>query len=420
MRTRVRLLVQLTTRHGQYRRGLVHAAKGLTPDEAAVLADLEAHGLDVNQLRDVLCGGHVLVDNPDLYERWRFPKVTRERLSSHHKTVDKQSYPDLGMHGPLVREKLHGRTATGTWVQLEKTPAAFGPGHKLPTWNDVLHLVDFVVYRVTKRNVGPWGLSAATERRPMYLSPQLLTTVPLPHGTTRTLRATLARLDAEDQVVQDKSLRHSDLVRRFLGPLREDPLVELKPGQGVDGAGDSSAIRRCGSASLQRPPLTGCCRPRCNRTAGRCPMWWPHAPSKSRWATDACASRLGFRLKPRRSHDTDRRRCRYAAGPDRCGASPGQHRTGSPWRLQPRGDGGSRCRRRLPRRDAVRGGGWRGRTVAGRPAASGDIAGDGPPPGPRRLGHRRGISATRAVRRRCPRDWYRAWSAMADAAPSAA
>ena len=232
IRTRVRLLIQLTTRHGRYRRGLVQAATSLTPNEASLLADLEGHGLDVNQLRDVLYGGHVLVDDPDLYERWRFPKVTRQRLSSHHRTVDKQLYPDLGMHGPLVREKLHGRTASGTWVQLEKTPAAFGKGHKLPTWNDVLHLVDFVVYRVTKRNVGPWGLSAATERRPMYLSPQLLTTVPLPHGTTRTLRATLARLDAEDQVVQEKSLSHSDLVRRFLGPLREDPLVELKPAPG--------------------------------------------------------------------------------------------------------------------------------------------------------------------------------------------
>jgi hypothetical protein len=232
MRTRVRLLVQLTTRHGRYRRGLVQAAKGLTPNEAAVLADLEAHGLDVNQLRDVLWGGHVLIDNPDLYERWRFPKVTRQRLSSHHRTMDKQSYPDLGMHGPLVREKLHGRTLSGTWMQLEKTPAAFGSGHRVPTWNDVLHLVDFVVYRVTKRNVGPWGLSAATERRPMYLSPQLLTTVPLPRGTTRTLTATLAELDAEDQVVHDISLRHSDLVRRFLGPLRTDPSVELMLGPG--------------------------------------------------------------------------------------------------------------------------------------------------------------------------------------------
>jgi hypothetical protein len=96
----------------------------------------------------------------------------------------------------------------------------------------VLHLIDFIIYRMTKRNVGPWGLSAATERRPMYLSPQLLTTVPLPHGTTRTLRATLSELDAEDQVVQGRSFTHSDLVRRFLGPLREDPLVELAPGRG--------------------------------------------------------------------------------------------------------------------------------------------------------------------------------------------
>jgi hypothetical protein len=232
IRTRVRLLIQLTTRHGRYRRGLVQAATSLTPNEASLLADLEGHGLDVNQLRDVLYGGHVLVDDPDLYEGWKFPKVTRQRLSSHHRTVDKQLYPDLGMHGPLVREKLHGRTANGTWMQLEKTPAAFGASHRLPTWNDVLHLVDFVIYRVTKRNVGPWGLSAVTERRPMYLSPQLMTTVPLPHGTTRKLTATLTQLDAEDQVVHHTGHAHSDLVRWFLGPLREDPLVELSPGPG--------------------------------------------------------------------------------------------------------------------------------------------------------------------------------------------
>jgi hypothetical protein len=255
MRTRVRLLVQLTTRHGRYRRGLVQAAKGLRPEEAAVLADLEAHGLDVNQLRDVLWGGHVLIDDPDLYERWRFPKVTRHRLSSHHRTVDKQSYPDLGMHGPLVREKLHGRTANGTWLQLEKTPAAFGAGHRLPTWNDVQHLADFVVYRVTKRNVGPWGLSAVTERRPMYLSPQLSTTVPLPEGTTRALTTTVARLDAEDQVAHDAT--HSGLVRRFLGPLREDPLAELEPwpgrGRGRGLFGNSQVwVTETGAASARR------------------------------------------------------------------------------------------------------------------------------------------------------------------------
>jgi hypothetical protein len=232
MRTRVRLLVQLTTRSGSYRRGLVQAARTLTPEEAAVLADLESHGMDVNQLRDVLCGGHVLVDNPDLYERWRFPELSRERLSSHHRTIDKGSYPDLGMRGPLVREKLHGRTASGTWVQLEKTPAAFGSGRKLPSWNDVQHLADYVVYRVTKRNVGPWGLSGLTERRPMYLSPQLTTTVPLPYGTTGALNETLARIDAEDQVVRSSDPQREALLRKFLGPVREDPLVELELGPG--------------------------------------------------------------------------------------------------------------------------------------------------------------------------------------------
>lgn len=263
----MRLLVRLTTRHGRYRRGLVHAARSLTPEEAAVLADLEAHGLDVNQLRDVLCGGHVLVDDPQLYDRWRFPKVTRQRLSSHHRTMDKQTYPDLGMHGPLLREKLHGRTASGTWVQLEKTPAAFGAGHRLPSWNDVLHLVDYVVYRVTKQNVGPWGLSAVTERRPMYLSPQLSTTVPLPRGTTRALTATLARLDAEDQATGDTGSANTDLARRFVGPLREDPLVELMPdlgrgrGRGLFGSSQvwvtesaASIARRLLSAEARTDP----------------------------------------------------------------------------------------------------------------------------------------------------------------------
>jgi hypothetical protein len=116
-------------------------------------------------------------------------------------------------------------------VQLEKTPAAFGAGHKLPTWNDVQHVADYIVYRITKRNVGPWGLSAATERRPMYLSPQLSSTVPLPEGTTRALTKTLFRLDAEDQA-EAAGGTQSDLVSRFLGPLREDPLVELVPAPG--------------------------------------------------------------------------------------------------------------------------------------------------------------------------------------------
>jgi hypothetical protein len=95
-----------------------------------------------------------------------------------------------------------------------------------------LHIADYVVYRVTKRNVGPWGLSAYTERRPMYLSPQLSTTVPLPEATAHALAAAFARLDAEDQLVEVPYNTHSNLVGRFPGPLRLDPLADLTPGPG--------------------------------------------------------------------------------------------------------------------------------------------------------------------------------------------
>ena len=99
------------------------AARRLSPEEAVIIADLERHGLQVPQLRDVLCGGHVIVDDPELYQNWSFPRVSHQRLSSHHRDIDKTRYPDIGMRGLVVREKLHGRTAQGTWVQLEKTPA---------------------------------------------------------------------------------------------------------------------------------------------------------------------------------------------------------------------------------------------------------------------------------------------------------
>jgi hypothetical protein len=161
----VGLLIELTARSGQYRKGLLTAVAKLSQEEAAIIADLERHGMQVPQLHYVLCGGHVLIDDPRLYEDWRFEKVSHLRISSHHHDIDKSRYPDVGMRGHVVREKLHGRTAHGTWVQLEKTPAAFGQ-RKLPSLDDFRHLMDYVVYRVTRSNVGPWGLSRRKERRP--------------------------------------------------------------------------------------------------------------------------------------------------------------------------------------------------------------------------------------------------------------
>jgi hypothetical protein len=46
------------------------------------------------------------------------------------------------------------------------------------------------------------------------------------------LAAALARLDTEDQLVEVANSSHSNLVRRFLGPLRKDPVSDLTPGPG--------------------------------------------------------------------------------------------------------------------------------------------------------------------------------------------
>ncbi|MBV9195679.1 MAG: hypothetical protein JO168_16175 [Solirubrobacterales bacterium] len=236
IRQRVRLMVQISARPGVYRRGLEKAAERLSPQEAAVLADLEHHGLDVVQLQNVLRGAHVLVDDPSLYERWQFPKVSHQRISSHHHDIDKRKYPDYGMRGPLLREELHGRTAHGTWVQLEKTPVA--PG-KRPSWIDLVHLADYVMYRVTRSNIGPWGRSVDTERRPMYLSPDLRARVPLPKAASDELTQVVSRLEQSE----DTTSASPDLAARFPPPKRADDLRELTftgevQGRGLFGGSD--------------------------------------------------------------------------------------------------------------------------------------------------------------------------------------
>jgi hypothetical protein len=245
VRARTRLMIEITARDGSYRKGLLAAARHISPEEAAILSDLERHGLQVPQLRDILCGGHVLVDDPALYEAWQFARVSHRRISSHHRDIDKVRYPDFGMRGQVVREKLHGRTATGTWVQLEKTPAAFG-SRKLPTLTDIRHLMDYVVYRLTRSNVGPWGLSRSTERHPMYLSPVVAVPVALPPAVAQSLSQTLRRIEAADDVTAVSR----DLAARFPPP-RPDPAAEL--GQALGGRAGRGLFGSSGLWVAQTP-----------------------------------------------------------------------------------------------------------------------------------------------------------------------
>ncbi len=115
VRTRVRLIIEITAREGAYRKGLLAAAEHLSPEEAAIISDLERNGLQVSQLHDVLCGGHVLIDDPQLYEDWRFTGVSHLRISSHHRDIDKARYPDIGK---LVPSPWNGGNVHDTLASL--------------------------------------------------------------------------------------------------------------------------------------------------------------------------------------------------------------------------------------------------------------------------------------------------------------
>jgi hypothetical protein len=239
VRTRVRLLIEITAQSGTFRKGLIPATRHLSREEATIITDLERHGLQVTQLRDLLHGGHVLIDDPELYTSWQFARVSHPRISSHHHDIDKKRYPDYGMRGFVVREKLHGRTRHGTWMQLEKTPAAFG-AKKLPSVDDLRHLADYVVYRITRSNVGPWGLSRITERHPLYLSPDLGVPTSMSPEVAKSVAATLRRIEESD----DTTAVSADLAARFPPPDRSNPAAELglalseRGGRGLFGNSD--------------------------------------------------------------------------------------------------------------------------------------------------------------------------------------
>jgi hypothetical protein len=218
-RRRLALLVKVASSAGDFSPKLAVAVDHATDSEVRVMSDLVERGMSIPDLVGLLQGAHVLVGDDALYERWIFP-TSRRRMSSHHRAVDKQATPDYGLDGPLVRESLHGKAAVGTWVQLERTKASFQWG-KLPTWSDVVHTRDYILYRITGKNVGPWGLSAHVDTRPMLLRPPNTT----PSRAAGQALAAFARRRATLTLSPDAQDRWSDVLSPEIEPV--GPLGDL-------------------------------------------------------------------------------------------------------------------------------------------------------------------------------------------------
>lgn len=133
-----------------------------------LVADVSVNLLDKEEdvLRDIYSGAHVVVPGTDLYEHWKaFGPV--KRMSSH-KSEDQQyalrsQFHEELLFGTVEKEMADGSVVKCTWFQLEKSPVS-----NFVTF--MKHMRDFIRYRWTGKNQGPYGESVHTDRNPILAS----------------------------------------------------------------------------------------------------------------------------------------------------------------------------------------------------------------------------------------------------------
>lgn len=125
------------------------------------LAWLESKDINVsvNNLHEMFCGAHVMVqDDRELYNSLS-PNST-PRISSHHSDA-----PQLHQSDSFSGEFLFGTSGDYTWFQFENSPFEW-----LNPLSYITHGFDYLTYRITGMNVGPYGLSPHTDSDPLTLS----------------------------------------------------------------------------------------------------------------------------------------------------------------------------------------------------------------------------------------------------------
>lgn len=117
-------------------------------------------------LQEMLNGGHLnMEDGGKFYDELvrNFNSSISKRISSHHSVAQQYS-----LSYPISKEVLFGVTedAEGrkrTWMQFEK--------HNTKNLlNIILHLIDYIKYRITGKNIGPFGSSEHTDSNPLIVT----------------------------------------------------------------------------------------------------------------------------------------------------------------------------------------------------------------------------------------------------------
>lgn len=119
---------------------------------------------------EVIKGGHLIIcDGGKLYRQLKEQSeekgVFRKRISSHHRDrIDPKDNHDIGIDSGLG-ELLVGVTKDGdTYLQLEGAPVK-------DIWSFIKHMLDFIAYKITGKNIGAYGSSIHTESNALYIAP---------------------------------------------------------------------------------------------------------------------------------------------------------------------------------------------------------------------------------------------------------
>lgn len=134
-------------------------------DEEAFLKQLQKdfHFTD-QQLVEILKGAHVrLKDGGKTYDRWCQEMTSKYKRTSSHSATSTQ----YGVSGDFVKQllfsKVEEKGESYTWFQLENHPVKFG--------HYIRHMLDFVKYKLSMQNQGPYGSSMAIDTKPILLEP---------------------------------------------------------------------------------------------------------------------------------------------------------------------------------------------------------------------------------------------------------
>lgn len=121
-----------------------------------ILNDIICQTKNDEEIIHILKGAYVqLKDNGTFYVLWtrRYKDFLTTESCSHNSI--KQHYR---IRSVVVPEILFGLSKKGTWIQLENYPAS-----------NPMHLIDYVRYKISGKNIGPFGSSTYIETNPLII-----------------------------------------------------------------------------------------------------------------------------------------------------------------------------------------------------------------------------------------------------------